>query len=257
MPTVLKPLRWHSFHLPKRGNSEEEYEDAFAGNAERGRFAVADGASESSFAGVWARLLAEGFVQAPRPWGATDWLAPLRERWAAEVGGRPLSWYGEMKRDDGAWATLLGLAFRRGPEGNRPGYWRALAVGDSCLVQLRGGRTLSAFPLTRSEDFGSNPALLASRDRAGKEPPWYHAKGEWQPGDQFLLMTDALAQWFLRQLERKDHPWELLRVLPASTQPHAAFARLIAEQRDRQAMRNDDVTLVMAESPGETPSPKE
>jgi len=43
--------RWRALGLPKRGHSAEEYEDAFAGDPKVGRFAVADGASESSFAG--------------------------------------------------------------------------------------------------------------------------------------------------------------------------------------------------------------
>src|SRR5947207_13463202 len=105
MPTVLKPLRWHAFHLPKNGNSAEEYEDAFAGSAERGRFAVSDGASESSFAGSWAKLLVDGFVrEAKRPWEVGTWLEPLRQRWAEEIGSKPLPWYAEMKREDGAFA---------------------------------------------------------------------------------------------------------------------------------------------------------
>src|SRR6266404_6244133 len=50
-------LSWHAFAVPKRGNSTEEYEDAFAANPNAGRFAIADGASESSFASLWAKLL--------------------------------------------------------------------------------------------------------------------------------------------------------------------------------------------------------
>src|SRR5262245_41132578 len=142
MPTALKPLRWHAFHQPKRGHSEEEYEDAFAGHGARGRFAVADGASESSFAGMWAKLLVEGFVREPdNPWEDPGWLEPLRQKWAAEVADRPLAWYAEVKRQEGAFATLLGLALRR------PSHWRALAVGDSCLMHIREGGMFSSFPI--------------------------------------------------------------------------------------------------------------
>ncbi len=45
--------RWGVLCLPKRGNTEDEYEDAWAVDPARGRFAVADGASETSFAGRW------------------------------------------------------------------------------------------------------------------------------------------------------------------------------------------------------------
>ena len=50
------------FSCPKSGNSLEEYEDAWAHRQTRTpvgiRVAVADGATESSFAKLWAVLLA-------------------------------------------------------------------------------------------------------------------------------------------------------------------------------------------------------
>src|SRR5262249_58048077 len=108
-PSGLHPA-WHAFHLPKRGNAAEEYEDALAADPATGRFAVADGASESSFAASWARLLVEGFVgTVGKPWQNLDWLDPLRQRWADEVDGLSLPWYAEAKREEGAFATLLGL----------------------------------------------------------------------------------------------------------------------------------------------------
>ena len=61
-------VRTQVFHAQKKGNAESEYEDAsFPNNAlEREevsefRCAVADGASESAFADVWAQLLVRAF----------------------------------------------------------------------------------------------------------------------------------------------------------------------------------------------------
>lgn len=253
MPTALQPLPWHTFHLPKKGNSVEEYEDAFAGNAARARFAVADGASESSFAGLWARLLVEGFVRAAKPpWQDPTWLLPLRKRWATEVGKAPLPWYAEMKRDDGAFATLLGFAVRR------PNHWRAIAVGDSCLVQLRGGDMVTSFPMQSAAEFGNQPDLICSRARGGAETLKVRKKtGTWQPGDVFLLMTDALAQWFLDQQEQGNRPWQRLAPLRTADDPEAAFRELIAELRANVDLRNDDVTLLLTEARAEvTPLPK-
>ena len=73
-----------------------------------------------SFAGLWARLLAEGFVAARRPRDLAGWLGDARRRWAAEVMGLELPWYAEMKREQGAFATFLGLACGR-PAADRPG----------------------------------------------------------------------------------------------------------------------------------------
>ena len=52
MASADSPLRWSVLRLPKQGNTDAEYEDAWAADAAAGRFAVADGASETSFAGA-------------------------------------------------------------------------------------------------------------------------------------------------------------------------------------------------------------
>src|SRR6516164_1018014 len=104
------PIPWQALWLPKRGHQIEEYEDAFAGDAATGRFAVADGASEASFAALWARLLVEEYVAKELKLSAVEeWLAGLRQEWVAEVNDKPLPWYAEIKREQGAAATLLGL----------------------------------------------------------------------------------------------------------------------------------------------------
>src|SRR5262245_6886802 len=105
-------MEFRTLWLPKRGNAVDEYEDASAGDPARGRFAIADGATESAFAGIWARLLVEGFVRDDVPhlgrW--THWLPPLQERLLTEVGGQEMPWYAESKLEEGAFATFLGLA---------------------------------------------------------------------------------------------------------------------------------------------------
>ena len=271
-------LCWQPFGLPKRGHSAEEYEDAFAADPRTGRFAVADGASESSFAALWAQLLVNGFVYADRPpspltptprprsgdegrvilpplsprgeRGARgegmDWLAALRQHWAAKVDAQPLPWYAEAKRQQGAFATLLGLVVRR-CRGQHVGRWRAWAVGDSCLFQVRGDHLIRAFPVLRSRDFDGYPDLLGSRpsanDRLIAERQRYD-RGRWQPDDRFFLMTDALAVWFLREYEAGRRPWRPITDVLNPPSPAAGFASWVAQLRQREELRNDDVTLI-------------
>src|SRR5436190_1734023 len=109
-----------AFQIAKAGNAASECEDAFAADAAAGRFAVADGASESAFAGEWARLLTASFVERRGPW--SSWLPETRERWRQQLEGRPLPWFLEEKFEEGASATLLGVALDRG------GRWSAAAV---------------------------------------------------------------------------------------------------------------------------------
>jgi hypothetical protein len=234
-------LTWHALRVPKHGHTDAEYEDAWAADPAAGRFAVADGASESAFAALWARLLAEGFLAAKQPADVTGWLEDARRRWAAEVTGLDLPWYAEMKREQGAFATLLGL-WVRPPAATSPGTWRALAVGDSCLVRVQADGRLRAFPLTKSSDFGNEPALMGSR--TGPPPAPQSAAGPVLPGDRFFLMTDALAQWFLRTSERGGRPWEAVAELLTTAAPADAFAPWIGGLRAGGAMRNDDVTLL-------------
>jgi hypothetical protein len=239
--TAPAPQPWRVLHLPKRGHRPDEYEDAWAADAGAGRFAVADGASESSYAGLWARLLVQAFVAERRPWDGPDWLAGPRRRWSAEVDRLALSWYAEMKREQGAHATLLGLALRP-PAAGAEGRWRALAVGDSCLVRVRDGERPRSFPLRRSTEFDNAPRLLGSRP--GAAPVFDVSRGSCRVGDRLFLMTDALAQWFLLRCEQDGRPWDELAALPAGTGHESAFAAWIEERRDQGGLRNDDVTLL-------------
>lgn len=173
-------------------------------------------------------------------------MTPLRQRWAAEVDDRPLPWYAEAKREEGAFATLLGLVFGR-PTGKEEGRrWRALALGDSCLFQVRQDSLVKAFPVACSQDFGNRPALLGSRPSAADHRPRQQkqAQGRWRSGDQFFLATDALAEWFLREHEAGAEPWQALETVLREATAEAALAAWIEEQRSRQALRNDDVTLL-------------
>jgi hypothetical protein len=55
-----------------------------------------------------------------------------------------------------------------------------------------------------------------------------------------LLLTDALAAWFLQQYESKERPWTLLQGLGSE----ADFEELVAGLRKENKIRNDDVTAV-------------
>jgi hypothetical protein len=237
MKSVFSSLAWEMFRVPKSGHSADEYEDAFAGNPACGRFAVADGASESSFAAVWARILVETFVAQKGPW--SRWLGAARRQWADQTLGRDLPWYAESKRDEGAFATLLGMSFRRNGTA-RSLTWQAAAVGDSCLFQVSRSKLRVAFPVQCSADFDNHPALLCSQERAPTKIKRRRLTGRFRQNDRLYLMTDALAQWFLSRVEKGDKPWDELDQL----RDQESFGRWIDELRHAKEIRNDDVTLI-------------
>lgn len=241
------PLRWRAFRLTKHGNAPEEYEDAFAANAEAGRFAIADGASESSFAALWARLLVDGFVKpVKKPDAGSNWLEPLQKRWAAEVDGKALPWYAEDKRAQGAFATFLGFSFKAGTytDAGAAGDWTAVAIGDSCLFHVRNEALLHAFPVGHAADFGNQPTLIGSRSplaHLGQRQKRLHDK--WLAGDRLFLATDALAHWFLLACEAGKKPWHALEPFLVAKNAEG-FVAWITELRTKNEIRNDDVTLI-------------
>jgi hypothetical protein len=236
MPTAPSALAWQTFHVPKNGHTLEEYEDAFAGDPKSGRFAVADGASESAFAASWARILVNAYVGKPGAWSA--WLPEARKQWRTRLNRADFSWYAQTKFDEGAYAALLGVHFD-GPN------WQAEAVGDSCVFQVRDNGLRRAFPLRRSADFSNQPNLLGSRFQrgSGTRTRRLHLESEWQPGDMLFLMTDALAHWFLHNVERRQQPWRQLAAIGTA----GDFVEFIEGLR-KEGMRNDDVTLVRVQA---------
>lgn len=268
-----------AFWAPKAGNRPEEYEDAFwpsqttkrTGKPARGktaghghgkaaaraegqtpgsgadggvsqimRFAVADGATETSFAGLWARQLVAAFGRGC--FDGNDWLADLRREqsaWYAEVLQKPLPWYAEEKVHAGAYAALLGLELAAN------GSWRSLAVGDCCLFHWREEGLVTAFPAQEASFFTSRPYLLSSSaaHNGGLEEQVLRSEGQWLPGDRFALLSDALAQWALRELEAGSTPWPALAQLQAGDRRH--FTRWVEGLRSSAALRNDDVTALL------------
>lgn len=244
------PDRWLAaevFTAPKHGHAPHENEDAAAlaapgaapGDAPF-RAAVVDGATETAFAGLWARTLADGFVEDGEPGPAPDaaWLGRRQAAWAAAVAPRTsgLPWYAAAKAEQGAAAALLGLTVH--PDGR----WHACAAGDADLLHLRGDALRAAWPLATPDAFTAAPALLPSRPHQPAPPVLRHA-GTWAPGDALVLATDAAAAW-------------LLRTDPAAALGFdaASFPAAVAAARADGVLRNDDVTVVVLRLAGGHPA---
>ena len=234
MTQSLPNLNWRAFTAPKAGGVLSELEDAHAGDVQAGRFAVADGASESAFAAAWADLLVERYVANGGRW--SNWLLPARQTWEQQCRQPDLPWYLEEKLAEGAFATLLGVSFRS------PRQLQAAAVGDCCLFHVRGNVLRRAFPIERSQDFGLRPALLCSRrSLANEKTKRCQLRCDWRRRDLLLLATDALAQWFLKRAEDGATPWTECLELASQEQFDAWMMRL----RNDKLIRNDDATLMV------------
>ncbi len=239
-------IQTRHFILPKEGSAPEECEDAVAFDAGSLRFAVADGATEAFDARRWATRLAKEWVGAVRaPLKAAEFGAWLKEQgeWLhASWEGRKLPWYAEEKRRAGSYAAFVGLRLEAS---GRKLNWRALALGDSCLVQRRGGEVLDAFPLDSHEDFNTSPPLVPSSEHAREAAlaRLVEREGSAEPGDTFLLMTDALSAWYLETSARRDPRAEEFDSLLAASE-NGPLSALVRRERAAARMKDDDVAVV-------------
>jgi hypothetical protein len=244
-----------AFWAPKLGNQVSEYEDAFAPRPQvvgkvwdTCRFAIADGATETSFSGIWAkqlvRALCRGALDGSR---FSEGLHAARERWSRLVGCRPLPWYAEEKIRSGAFAAIAGLTLADSDQSKDQGTWEVTAFGDSCVFQIREDRIISAFPFEQSGNFNNSPVLLGSTPmKDGSEPTELPIRcGIWRKGDNFYLMTDAIACWFLKELEAGKTPASELFRLSGGTK--GSFEPWLSGLRGSCAVRNDDVTILKVE----------
>jgi hypothetical protein len=153
--------------------------------------------------------------------------------------------------DTGALSTLLGVQFLD-PEpvsllpetkaADTEMRWQALAIGNSCLFQVRNNQLRYSFPLSRSDQFGNYHMLVSSF--ANKNPQiWRHfryCEEICSSKDLFFLMTGSLAQWFLSECEAGRKPWENLYHL----QTQEDFNYLIMSLRNSGQIYDDDITLL-------------
>jgi Protein phosphatase 2C len=243
-PNGAAPFSVEAFSCQKAGNARAEYEDAWAvrgsDSPTRCRVAVADGATESSFSALWAALLVESFVRGrihgPDFFGRLD---AIRRLWRRKIRGRPLPWYAAEKARRGAYAAFIGASLNAVNRG-----WRAVAIGDCCLLHVTGKRELAkAFPLSRSEEFGSSPFLVGSLKKADDDPlPHIRVtEGVLEQDDVLFFASDALSAWLLRRAEKGEPVWAAIG--PEGIRTREDFEELVAQARD-EGTRNDDMTLV-------------
>lgn len=243
MPASPLPPEWISVSIPKRGNKAEENEDAAVVAPDGLRFAIADGASEGWESGPWAAHLSAAYLSSPpTPIDFTSWLAKVRRSWTPASTSGPVPWYAAMKQEQGSFATIAALELRRSQQ-TAKWAWRAVAVGDSCLLQIRGKQLETAFPLTSPKEFSNHPSLIpSSLSVSCPEPKWLAGRAE--PADLLLLATDAAAA---RLLDSSALPAAMEAILDSlQTRDPSALQGWC---RDVQTKANDDVSVVAIRIP--------
>lgn len=244
----------HHILIQKAGLDPSECEDAIGLRLDRGRICVADGATEAFDSRTWSRLLTKHWVRSAGLLTADEmepWWATLGRRLAGRWADRTLPWYAEEKAAAGAFAAFVGIAFTEAPDGRLA--WDAIALGDACLVHRRGASILSSMPLSTPDEFGYHPLLIPSSvaRQTGLAANVTCAYGFADPGDTLVLLTDAVAAWYLRQFkEAPDRVSAFESAVVAGDEMN--LREFITAERDAKRLRNDDVAGVLLRVGGAT-----
>ena len=249
MSSVKQSAMWNlntrQLLLPKLGHEASECEDFIAFDTHTGRFAVADGATEAFDARNWAQRLAQHWVENDSALTAEEfreWVAAEGRELHASWSGLSLSWYSEEKARTGSFAALAGVELDLESDSVS---WKAIALGDTCFLHYRDGNLLKSLPLSRSESFNSAPVLVAS-DASMHEASLRSVvidSGSCNDGDILLLLSDAMACWFLEHFERNDlDPNRLFK-----TTGDEELKQFFNDERLAGRMRNDDLAMLRLE----------
>lgn len=236
-----------SFIIHKEGESLDDCQDAWAQDDRKGRYAIADGATRSFFPKEWATLLVEYFCEnidlssAKTDW--KDWLGPIQQKWYEQVEEkvreRNLFYLtNPFNSQEPAASTFIGIEFSKDS-----GAWEAMIVGDSCLFH-QSNTGLKSYLIENSLYFTNHPEFFASFAKDNhSEPTFIH--GNANPGDTFILATDALAKWILehKEIGKLDAALDRLKAIRMDEE----FYQFIHRARHDEAIRlvNDDVTLML------------
>ena len=237
------------FLLPKSGHALSECEDAIGINAATRRFAVADGATEAFDSQTWARSLAHDWVELEPTEQTREefraWVAKRGQSLHDSWNGLRLSWYAEEKARTGSFAAFVGVQL----ELDEPSpSWKAIALGDSCLLHRRNEEILQALPISDYESFNATPLLVPSQltmqDRALEN--LVVASGTLRDGDVLLLLSDAIAAWYLMLVEKDDQIRSAFDLLLKAGQADE-LRQLMEKHRLSGKLKDDDVAAIRIE----------
>jgi serine/threonine protein phosphatase PrpC len=252
---------WWSLSVPKGGNLASENEDAMhpelgfgEGKFNSGqplKFVLADGATQTSFSGLWAQNIVEIFpkysITKPNFFLA---ISEAQDAWQKSIKSMELPWHAEEKVKKGAFATIIWVEINNDPLINGGTItWKALSVGDSCLFLLRNHFTFLTFPIQDHNEFRNNPVIIPSRKEhlQSLDGNIKKAYGTLRQNDQIVLASDALAEWILKNCS--NNPGVIKSFLESIKSPNAMnnFSTRISLMRKNREIKNDDTSIILIE----------
>ena len=241
--SAIWELRTQQILLPKSDFEASECEDSIGVDEQNCRFAIADGATEAFDARNWAERLAQHWVQSESALTAETfhkWVASEAVELHSSWKQLTLPWYAEEKARKGSFAAFVGVELDLRTDAPE---WKAIALGDACLLHCRDGALIKSLPLSNSASFNSAPMLVASDSVIYKttEQALVIDSGRCENGDVLLLASDAAAAWYLERFEQQNFADVF------QTHDIEALAQFFENERDAGRIRNDDIAIVRLE----------
>lgn len=232
-------------------NKESEFysdcADSYAFSEATHRFAISDGVSISFFSDIWSRILVDNYVKSNELVGSA-FVEKCQQQWLQKIENivqKPdVKWFVKSKysKKDFAAATFVGLEFLQ-----IENKWRAQFIGDSFLffipkhcIHFEG---VIKYPSQANFIFDNYPNYLASIEN-NHRGEWLISENEEITEGTFVLMTDALSEWFIKEL-KKDVKKAVAAL--ATIENQEQFAQIIQAQREENTLKNDDSTFLMIE----------
>ncbi len=255
----MGPISWLSYSIPKAGNTDGENEDAVYpvagigqnGNNEVATFIVADGATQTSFSGLWAKCLISSCSQTRlSEFNLLRAVNKAQLEWDQSLIGTELPWHAQEKFRLGAFSALAWLEIQYFPL--HPAYaftWRALAVGDCCLFIARNQSIYLSLPLQEVGDFQKKPLLIPSKSEKmdsikGKVQS---ARGSLMMGDKLILASDAISSWIMRKPQTDRLEFLALIKSIKNARNGSGFSHWIDNLRKSGDLKNDDTSIILIE----------
>ena len=235
-------MKWdllYHYTFPKSGNTSLENEDFYKISFKNNIIVLSDGASESIFAGEWAKELCTYFSSDKKI--DISIIDKLGNDFQSKLSKNNKSWYLKNKvQNIGAAASLLQIKIK---SGIFKSFLKLEAVGDSCALLFRSNGKLEwSFPITKSEDFNNKPDLVYSI--AGvMEQRKIEIKNKIFPMHKhylLLIASDALAATLLKFSENHIFPTDVIY----SIKTEELYKTWIQKLRSDGLLKNDDTTLI-------------
>lgn len=225
--------------------------DRYAINQEKNKFSISDGVSKSFFPGIWAELLVNTYVNTSESinFDSPELLLKLQKEWLEKVTkivNKPDQKYfvrNRFNQGGAAAATFVGLSFNADENGIYK--WESYALGDSFLFFVPDlaenlddnfeGK-IDYLSSKKTFEFDNYPDFFESRNQNHKGKS-QRKEGQLQSGI-FYLMTDALAEWFIKEKEnarQEINNWK----------NQDDFERRIEELRKSNLLNNDDSAILI------------